>query len=116
MREDLPVKAKPVVAAVNGYALGAGAEMAVSCDFVLMAERANRLSRSQHRHQRGWGVTQILPRLVGLNKAASCSFGGTRIDGAEARRIGLTTQVHPDAELLDARQFAWNSRARHQCR
>jgi len=99
---------KPVVAAVNGYALGAGAEMAVSCDFVLMAERAQiGFPEVSIGTSVGGGVTQILPRLVGLNKARELLFLGTRIDGAEAQRIGLATQVHPDAELLErARQFA----------
>ena len=97
---------KPVVAAVNGYALGAGAEMAVSCDFVLMAESAQiGFPEVSIGTSVGGGVTQILPRLVGLNKARELLFLGTRIDGAEAQRIGLATQVHPDAELL--------GRARH---
>ncbi|MCP5197170.1 MAG: enoyl-CoA hydratase/isomerase family protein [Gammaproteobacteria bacterium] len=98
---------KPVVAAVNGYALGAGAEMAVACDFVLMAESAQiGFPEVSIGTSVGGGVTQILPRLVGLNKARELLFLGARIDGSEARRIGLATQVHLDAELLDqARQF-----------
>ncbi|MBE2295052.1 MAG: enoyl-CoA hydratase/isomerase family protein [Phycisphaerales bacterium] len=99
---------KPVVAAVNGYALGAGAEMAVSCDFVLMAESAQiGFPEFSIGTSVGGGVTQILPRLVGLAKARELLFLGTRIDGAEAQRIGLATQMCPDAELLEcARQFA----------
>ena len=99
---------KPVVAAVNGYALGAGAEMAVSCDFVLMAESAQiGFPEVSIGTSVGGGVTQILPRLVGLGKARELLFLGTRINGTEAQRIGLATQVCPDAELLDrARRFA----------
>lgn len=99
---------KPVVAAVNGYALGAGAEMAVSCDFVLMAESAQiGFPEFSIGTSVGGGVTQILPRLVGLAKARELLFLGARIAGAEAQRIGLATQVYPDAELLErARQFA----------
>jgi len=99
---------KPVVAAINGYALGAGAEMAVSCDFVLMAESAQiGFPEVSIGTSVGGGVTQILPRLVGLRKARELLFQGTRINGTEAQRIGLVTQVCPDAELLDrARRFA----------
>ncbi|MGB5062842.1 MAG: enoyl-CoA hydratase/isomerase family protein [Candidatus Competibacter sp.] len=99
---------KPVVAAVNGYALGAGAEIAVSCDFVLMAENAQiGFPEVSIGTSVGGGVTQILPRLVGLGKARELLFLGTRINGVEAQRIGLAVQVHPDEELLDrARRFA----------
>lgn len=98
---------KPVVAAVNGYALGAGAEIALSCDFILMAESA-RLGFPEVSIGTfvGGGVTQILPRLVGLAKARELLFTGVRINGTEAKKIGLITAVHSDQDLMEkAREF-----------
>ena len=99
---------KPVVAAVHGYALGAGAEMALSSDFVLMAESAQLgLPEIGLGSFLGGGITWLLPRWVGLAKARELVFLGERITGAEAVRIGLAHRVVPDAELPDAaRQFA----------
>lgn len=81
---------KPVIAAVNGYALGAGAEMAVSSDFIVMQEDAQigfpEISIGTFL---GGGVTNLLPQLVGLAKARELIFTGDRIDGNEAVRIGL---------------------------
>ncbi|WP_114391361.1 enoyl-CoA hydratase/isomerase family protein [Notoacmeibacter marinus] len=88
---------KPVIAAVNGYALGAGAEITCSADFILMKESAQigfpEISIGTHL---GGGVTEILPRLVGLSKARYLIFSGERIDGAEAAHIGLATRSFPD--------------------
>lgn len=99
---------KPVVAAVNGYALGAGAEMAIASDFVLMAESAQiGLPEISLGNFLGGGVTYILPRLVGLAKARELVFLGERINGQEAVRIGLANRVLPDDGFLDhARAFA----------
>ncbi|MEH6579885.1 MAG: enoyl-CoA hydratase/isomerase family protein [Amphritea sp.] len=91
---------KPVVAAINGYALGAGAEMACSCDFVFMAESAQiGFPEVSIGTCVGGGVTQFLPRLVGLAKARELIFLGTKIDGAEAVRLGLATRAVPDEQL-----------------
>lgn len=91
---------KPVIAAVNGYALGAGAEMTCAADFVLMKETAQigfpEISIGTHL---GGGVTEILPRLVGLAKARELIFTGDKIDGKEAARIGLATRAIPDDEF-----------------
>ncbi|MFN3987082.1 MAG: enoyl-CoA hydratase/isomerase family protein [Rhodocyclaceae bacterium] len=99
---------KPVVAAVNGYALGAGAEMAIASDFILMAESAQiGLPEVSIGNFLGGGVTWLLPRLVGLAKARELVFLGERIAGAEAERIGLATRVLPDQGFLEAaRAFA----------
>ncbi len=93
----------PVVAAVNGYALGAGAEMACSCDFLLMAESA-RIGFPEISIGTcvGGGVTQFLPRLVGLAKARELIFTGEKIDGREAARIGMVTRAVADDELQSA--------------
>ena len=100
--------AKPVVAAVNGYALGAGAEMAVASDFIVIAESAQiGFPEVTIGNFLGGGVTWLLPRLVGLAKARELLFFGERIDGREAARIGLAARVFPDATFREAaRAFA----------
>ncbi|MER2555013.1 MAG: enoyl-CoA hydratase/isomerase family protein [Thauera sp.] len=99
---------KPVVAAVNGYALGAGAEMAIASDFILMAQSAQiGLPEISIGNFLGGGVTWLLPRLVGLAKARELVFLGERIGGEEAVRIGLANRVYADEGFLDAaRAFA----------
>lgn len=93
---------KPVIAAVNGYALGAGAEMACASDFILMKSTAQlgfpEVSIGTHL---GGGVTEILPRLVGLAKAREMIFTGRRVAGPEALDIGLATRVFED-DAFDA--------------
>src|SRR5690625_457907 len=99
---------KPVVAGVNGYALGAGAEMAIACDFMLMADSAQvGLPEVSIGNFLGGGVTWLLPRLVGLAKARELVFLGQRIAGPEAVSIGLANRSFPDDSFLDnARDFA----------
>lgn len=91
---------KIVVAAVNGFALGAGAEMSCAADFILMKQSARigfpEVSIGTHL---GGGVTEILPRLVGLAKARELIITGQRIDGTEAERIGLATRVFADEDF-----------------
>ena len=104
----LMLLSKPVIAAVNGYALGAGAEVAMASDFILMAESAQiGLPEISIGNYLGGGVTYLLPRLVGLAKARELVFLGERIKGEEAVRIGLANRVLPDDGFLDgAREFA----------
>lgn len=104
----LMLLSKPVVAAVNGYALGAGAEMAIASDFLVMAASAQiGLPEVSIGNFLGGGVTYLLPRLVGLAKARELVFLGERIKGEEAVRIGLATRVFPDDGFIDAaREFA----------
>jgi enoyl-CoA hydratase len=99
---------KPVVAAVNGFALGAGAEIAIASDFIVMAQSARiGLPEIGIGSFLGGGVTFLLPRLVGLAKARELVFLGERIDGTEAVRIGLANRVYPDVGFLEsARQFS----------
>jgi enoyl-CoA hydratase len=81
---------KPVVAAVNGYALGAGAEIAVAADFILIKESAQiGFPEITIGTFLGGGVTHTLPRLIGLGKARELLFFGEKINGKEAERIGL---------------------------
>jgi len=99
---------KPFVAAVNGYALGAGAEMALSCDFVIMKQSAEigfpEISIGTYL---GGGLTYVLPRLVGMAKAKELIFMGSRINGEEAERIGLIHKVVADEQFeSEVRTFA----------
>lgn len=91
---------KLIIAAVNGFALGAGAEICCSADFIVMKASAQigfpETSIGTHV---GGGVTGILPRLVGLTKARELIMLGRRIDGIEAERIGLATRVFADEEF-----------------
>ena len=99
---------RPVVAAVNGYALGAGAELAIASDLLLMAEGAQiGLQEISIGNFLGGGVTVLRPRLVGLAKARELVVLGERIKGEEAVRIGLANRWFPDEGFLDAaREFA----------
>ncbi|SDM85015.1 enoyl-CoA hydratase [Franzmannia pantelleriensis] len=92
---------KPVIAAVNGYALGAGAEMAVACDFIVMADEAQLgFPETGIGTCVGGGVSKLLPQLVGLSMARQLLYTGKRIDGEQATRIGLAVDHWPAASLL----------------
>jgi len=91
---------KPVIAAVNGFALGGGCELAMSCHIRIAGESAKfgqpevKLGLAP-----GYGGTQRLPRLVGAGRALHLLLTGETIDSAEAMRIGLVTRVVPNDEL-----------------
>jgi enoyl-CoA hydratase len=94
---------KPVIAAVNGYALGGGCELAMACHLRIASETAKfgqpevKLGIAP-----GYGGTQRLPRLVGKGNALQLILTGEMIDAREAHRIGLVNQVVPAGELLAA--------------
>ncbi len=92
---------KPVIAAVNGFALGAGCELALACSIRLAADTA-RFGQPEIKLGLipGYGGTQRLPRLIGKGRALEILLTGEMIDAAEALRIGLVNQVVPAAELL----------------
>jgi len=93
---------KPVIAAVNGYALGAGAEMAINADFVLMAQSARiGFPETGIGTFIGGGLTRVLPQLVGLARARELVFLGELIDGNQAKAMGLATAAFPDATFID---------------
>jgi len=98
--ERLP---QPTIAAVNGYALGGGCELAMACDLRIASERASfGLPEVTLGVVPGFGGTQRLPRLVGPAKAAELALIGELVDATEARRIGLVNQVVAPEELLPA--------------
>ncbi|MDR7295954.1 2-(1,2-epoxy-1,2-dihydrophenyl)acetyl-CoA isomerase [Pelomonas aquatica] len=93
----------PVVAAVNGVAAGAGANMALSCDIVLAAETASFIQAfSRIGLLPDCGGTWLLPRLVGRAKALELALLGDKLKAADAAALGLISRVVPDAELADA--------------
>jgi enoyl-CoA hydratase len=91
---------KPVVAAVNGFALGGGLELAMACHLRVASERA-RFGQPEVKLglAPGFGGTQRLPRLVGKGAALQLILTGEMIDAAEAFRIGLVNRVVPAADL-----------------
>lgn len=94
---------KPVIAAVNGYALGGGSEMALACHIRIASENA-KLGQPEVKLGiiPGFGGTQRLPRLVGKGKALELLLSGRTIDAKEALEIGLVNRVVPIAELQAA--------------
>jgi enoyl-CoA hydratase/carnithine racemase len=96
---------QPTIAAVTGYALGGGCELALCCDLRIVADDA-RLGQPEILLGviPGAGGTQRLPRLVGVARAKELIFTGRQVDGAEAHAIGLANQVAPAADVYPAAQ------------
>jgi enoyl-CoA hydratase len=98
--ENLPV---PVIAAVNGYALGGGLELAIACNIRVASEKAQfGAPEVKLGIIPGDGGTQRLPRLVGLGRAMEMVLTGDFIDAQEAFRIGLVNRVVPHEELMES--------------
>ena len=91
----------PVIGGVNGFAITGGFELALACDLIV----ASRDARFADTHARvgilpGWGLSQILPRLIGISRAKELAFTGNYIDAEQACAWGLVNRVVPADELL----------------
>ncbi len=92
---------KPIICAINGYAIGGGLELALSCDIIIASENAQfGLSEVRVASIPGAGGTQRLPRRIPYAIAMKMLLTGERIDAREAYRIGLVSEVVPHEELL----------------
>ena len=96
---------KPIIGAINGYAITGGFELALMCDFMLASEHA----KFADTHARvgvvpGWGLSQRLPRLIGINRAKELSLTGNFLDAETAYAWGLVNRVVAADELLATAQ------------
>lgn len=108
---------KPVVAAINGFCLGGGLELAMSCHMRICSDRA-RLGQPEINLGLipGWGGTQRLPRIVGKGKALEMILTGDMITAQEAYRIGLVNKVVPAGAILkEARGLARKIASKSRC-
>lgn len=104
----IEVMPKPSVAAVNGFALGGGTEIALACDVRFAVEHA-RFGQPEIMIGLipGWGGTQRLPRIIGMGRAKELVLGGEQIDAMRAYETGLVNRVLPADQLMpEARAFA----------
>ena len=98
----LETMGKPSIAAINGYALGGGCELAMACTIRIAADSAKLgLPEVTLGVIPGYGGTQRLPRIVGRGTAMDLILNGRAIDAQEALRIGLVSQVVPAADLME---------------
>lgn len=106
--EVLAAVPQPIIGAINGYAITGGFELALMCDFLIAAEAA----QFADTHARvgvvpGWGLSQRLPRLIGINRAKELSLTGNYLDAITAERWGLVNRVvAADALLPTCRALA----------
>ena len=104
--------AKPVVGAINGWAVGGGFEWAINCDFPVWAKSARAFfpEVSLNLFVTG-GVTSLLPALVGLNKTREMLFLGERYDATELQKLGVAWRVVEDDQLIEEAKLVANKLA-----
>jgi enoyl-CoA hydratase len=112
---------KPVIAAINGYALGGGLEVAMACDLRIAVENA-RMGQTEVNIGLipGWGGTQRLTRLIGKTKAKELVFSGKIIDAKTAEQLGILNLVVPadkfrDSQAIRSRASPKGSRSHQGC-
>jgi enoyl-CoA hydratase len=112
--QELPLA---VIAAVNGFALGGGTEIAIACDFIYASENA-KFGQPEINLGLipGFGGTQRLPRLIGMNRTKEIVFTGKMISAAEAEKIGLVNKLVPQDQLMEevmktAKEIAFKGKA-----
>jgi enoyl-CoA hydratase len=103
MAQGIEAFGGPIIAAVNGHAITGGFELALACDVILASTKA----KFADTHARvgmlpGWGLSQKLPRLIGISRAKEISFSGNPIDASTAYEWGLVNRVVAPDELLPA--------------
>lgn len=99
--QELNLLKIPVIAAVNGFALGGGCELALGCDFIIASDNAKfGLPEVSLGLIPGFGGTVRLLQAVGMRKAKELTFTGEMISADEAKRLGLVSEVVPQAELM----------------
>jgi enoyl-CoA hydratase/carnithine racemase len=99
---------KPVIALVEGSAVGAGFDIALACDFRMVSQKA-RLASIYVKRGMGGGCAYLLPRFVGLGKATELLLLGDFIEIEEAQRLNLVTKVYADTEL-EAKTYEFATR------
>ena len=105
---------KPVIAAVSGYALGGGCELAMMCDFIIAGESA-KFGQPEIKLgvMPGMGGSQRLTRFVGKAKAMDMILTGRNMDAEEAERCGLVSRIVPDSDLMEVAREAARTIAGH---
>ncbi len=99
--QKIRASAKPVIAAVNGVAAGAGANIAIACDIVIASEQASFIQAfSKVGLIPDSGGTWTLPRIIGLQKATALMMTGDKLSAAEAERMGMVYKVVPQNDLM----------------
>ena len=105
---QMEIMPKPVIAAVNGFALGGGTEIALACDIRFASEKAV-FGQPEILIGLipGWGGTQRLPRIIGMGRAKELILSGAQIDAKRAYEIGLVNRILPPEQLMEeAMKFA----------